>query len=278
MPDTLYVHRDRDFLSHLLRRYWFAPPVALWRAIEARALSALDFPAPMLDFGCGDGLFTEAIFGKQDGIYGCDIAKGELPAARDSGVYCHGVQFADGHHLPYRDGAFGTVYSNSVIEHIPDPQQVLPELARVLRPGGLLVLTVPSDRFRELLDGVRTAPTKEAAARYARDVDQRFAHYHYHTADEWRVLLATVNVKLIEVRYYVSPEAEQQWDRMNRAYGIGRRSLFNLLASPRLRPLGYQPLMARLVYNQLIAKLRPYYDARVADCGGGLLVLGRKSN
>lgn len=276
MPDTLRVHRDKDFLSDFLRRYWFAPPVALWRSIEAKALSTLDFPAPMLDFGCGDGRFTEAIFGKQDGIYGCDIAKGELPTARDSGVYRHGVQFADGHHLPYRDGAFGTVYSNSVIEHIPDPQHVLPELARVLRPDGLLVLTVPSDRFRELLDGVRTAPTQDAADQYARSVDQLLAHYHYHTADEWRVLLATVNVKLIEVRYYVSPEAEQQWDRMNRKYGIGQRSLFNVLASPRLRLLGHQPAMARLVHDRLIAKLRPYYEARVTDCGGGLLVVGRK--
>ncbi|MCS6848922.1 MAG: class I SAM-dependent methyltransferase [Anaerolineae bacterium] len=278
MPDTLHVHRDKDFLSDFLRRYWFAPPVALWRSVEAKTLSTLDFPAPMLDFGCGDGRFTEAIFGKQDGIYGCDIAKRELPAARDSGVYRHGVQFADGHYLPYRDGAFGTVYSNSVIEHIPDPQNVLPELARVLRPGGLLVLTVPSDRFRELLDGVRTAPTKEAAEQYARSVDQLFAHYHYHTADEWRVLLATVNVKLIEVRYYVSPETEQQWDRMNRTYGIGKRSLFNVLASPRLRPLGFQPAMARMVHDRLIAKLRPYYDARVTDRGGGLLVVGRKLN
>ncbi|MFN4294393.1 MAG: class I SAM-dependent methyltransferase [Thermoflexales bacterium] len=276
MPNTLHVHRDQDFLSRFLRRYWFAPPVALWRAIEAKALSTLDFPAPMLDFGCGDGLFTEAIFGRQNGIYGCDIAKRELPSARDSGVYRHGVQFADGHHLPYRDGAFGTVYSNSVIEHIPDPQNVLPELARVLRPGGLLVLTVPSDRFRELLDGARAAPTKEAAERYAREVDQRLAHYHYHTADEWRVLLATANVKLIEARYYVSPEAEQQWDRMNRAYGIGQRSLFGALASPRLRSLGYQPIMARLVYSRLIAKLRPYYEAQVTDCGGGLLIVGRK--
>lgn len=276
MPNNLHVHRDQDFLSCFLRRYWFAPPVALWRAIEAKALSRLDFPAPMLDFGCGDGLFTEAIFGRQDDIYGCDIAKRELPSARDSGVYRHGVQFADGHHLPYRDGTFGTVYSNSVIEHVPDPQNVLPELARVLRPDGLLVLTVPSDRFHELLDGVRAAPTKEAAERYARNVDQRFAHYHYHTADEWRVLLATANIKLIEARYYVSPEAEQLWDRMNRTYGIGQRSLFGALASPRLRPLGYQRVMARLIYSRLIAKLRPYYEAQATDCGGGLLIVGRK--
>lgn len=273
---TLHVHRDKDFLSDFLHRYWFAPPVALWRSIEAKVLSTLDFPAPLLDFGCGDGLFTEAVFGKQDGMYGCDIASAELPAARDSGVYRCGVQFADGHHLPYRDGAFGSVYSNSVIEHIPDPHNVLPELARVLRPGGLLVLTVPSDQFRKLLDGVKTAPTQEAAENYARGVDMRFAHHHYHTADEWRLLFSNVNVKLAEVRYYISPETERQWDRMNREYGIGGRSLFNALASPRLRPLGYQPLMAKLVHDRLLPKLRPFYEAKVTDSGGGLLVIGRK--
>jgi SAM-dependent methyltransferase len=278
MPDTLHVHRDKDFLSDFLQRYWFAPPVALWRSIEAKALATtpFDFPAPLLDFGCGDGLFTEAVFGPQEGIYGCDIARGELPSARNSGVYWRGVQFADGHHLPYRSGAFGTVYSNSVIEHISDPQNVLPELARVLRKDGLLVLTVPSDQFRNLLDGVRTAPTKEAAQNYAAGVDKLFAHHHYFTTDEWRVLLYTAGVKLIEARYYVSPEAEQQWDRMNREYGIGGRSVFNLLASPRLKGLGYQPAMAKMVHDRLSPKLRPLYEAEVTDCGGGMLVVGRK--
>jgi hypothetical protein len=146
----------------------------------------------------------------------------------------------------------------------------------VLRPGGLLVLTVPSDHFRALLDGVKTAPTKEAAEHYARSVDELLAHHHYYTADEWRVLLATVGVKLTEVRYYISPEAEQLWDRLNRRYGIGKRSLFGLLASPRLRLLGHQPTMAKIIYDRLMPKLRPHYDAKVSDRGGGLLVIGRK--
>ena len=273
---SLRADRHKDYLDAFLRCYWFAPPVALWRAIEARALSVLEFPLPLLDFGCGDGLFTQVVFGQSNGLYGCDIAPRELPAARDSVVYRHGVQFADGHHLPYRDGAFGTVYSNSVIEHIPDPQNVLPELARVLRPDGLLVLTVPSDQFRRLLDGVARAADKQAAERYARGVDALLAHYHYHTADEWRVLLAGVGVRLIYASYYVAPEAVRMWDRMNQQIGIGRRSLFNLLASPRLRRLGYQKVMARVVHRYLLPRLRPYYDAPARDCGGGMLVVGEK--
>ncbi len=273
---VLQVRRERDFLNDFLNRYWFAPPVALWRAIEAKALAALDFPAPLLDFGCGDGLFTDAVFGKQPGVFGCDIASAELPSARDSGVYPLGVQFADGHALPYCAGSFGSVYANSVIEHIPDPQNVLPELARVLRPAGLLVLTVPSDQFRKLLHGVKTAPNKQAAEAYAAGVDRLLAHFHYHTADEWRVLFQTVGVQLIEARYYVSPNAAAAWDRMNGEFGIGRRSWFSLVASPRLRKLGYQRLLARQLIKRLETRLRPLYDEVSRDEGAGMLVIGRK--
>jgi SAM-dependent methyltransferase len=275
-PPTLRVHRERDFLKDFLNRYWFAPPVALWRAIEARALAALDFPAPLLDFGCGDGLFSDAVFGKQPGVFGCDIAAAELPSARDSGVYRLGVQFADGHALPYRAGSFGSVYANSVVEHIPDPQNVLPELARVLRPAGLLALTVPSDQFRSLLHGVKTAPNKQAAEAYAAGVDRLLAHFHYHTADEWRVLFQTAGVQLTEVRYYVSPNAAAAWDRMNSEFGIGRRSWFSVLASPRLHRLGYQGLLARLVVKRLEPRLRPLYNETTRNEGAGMLVIGRR--
>ncbi|MCS7061522.1 MAG: class I SAM-dependent methyltransferase [Anaerolineae bacterium] len=276
-PAYLHVRREYDFLADFLNRYWFAPPVALWRAIEARTLATLDFPAPLLDFGCGDGLFTDAVFGKQAGIFGCDIAPAELPSARDSGVYRFGVQFADGHALPYRDGSFGSVYANSVIEHIPDPQHVLLELARVLRAGGQLVLTVPSDRFRSLLHGVKTAPDRQAAAAYAANVDRLLAHYHYHSADEWRVLLHTVGVRLVEARYYVSPNAADAWDRMNGEYGIGRRSWFSLIVSPRLRKLGYQHLVRRPLVKHLEPRLRPLYTETVRDEGAGMLIVGRKA-
>jgi len=63
---------------------------------------------------------------------------------------------------------------------------------------------------------------------------------------------------------------------MNQQIGIGRRSLFNLLASPRLRRLGYQKVMARVVHRYLLPRLRPYYDAPARDCGGGMLVVGEK--
>ena len=51
--------------------------------------------------------------------------------------------FGDGAHLPVRDGSVDTVLSTEVLEHVPDPQALVVEMARVLRPGGKLLLTVP---------------------------------------------------------------------------------------------------------------------------------------
>lgn len=276
-PRPLSVRRDRNFLDAFLHDYWFAPPVALWRSIEAKALSEIDFPAPMLDFGCGDGMFTEAVFGKQPGVYGCDIATAELPSARASGVYTEGVEFADGHALPYETGAFGSVYSNSVVEHIPDPENVLPELARVLRPGGQLVLTVPSDQFRRLLGGVRNAASPEAAKAYSDMIDQRFAHHHYHSPEEWRGLFAAVGVTLTVARYYVSPDAMLLWDSMNAEFGIGRRTLLSTLMAPRLRWLGLGPALTRRKLAVRLSEMRARYADPYGQEGGGLLVVGTRN-
>jgi SAM-dependent methyltransferase len=58
---------------------------------------------------------------------------------------------AAGERLPFRDGAFASAFSNSVLEHIPPLQEVLDELGRVVRPGGKLVFTVPNPGYLEYL-------------------------------------------------------------------------------------------------------------------------------
>ena len=50
---------------------------------------------------------------------------------------------ADGTRLPFRDGAFTNTIASEVLEHIPDDRAVLRELARVLRPEGQAIVTVP---------------------------------------------------------------------------------------------------------------------------------------
>jgi SAM-dependent methyltransferase len=271
-----------DLLRTFLDLYWFAPPVALWRAVEARAVARQRFHAPMLDFGSGDGRFAVALFGAHRPITaGCDLLHGQLVTARDGGAY-QSVILADGHHLPYPAGAFATVFSNSVLEHIANPAPVLSEIARLLRAGGRLIITVPSDRFHDYLatsQRHRARGQMGLAAAYNAAVDQRLRHYHYHTPNEWARLFHAVDLALVHEAYYMAPATTALWDRMNNQYGVGYRSFFSILVSPRLRRLGYQRLVARLLPLLLERRLRPCYemDLSPGETGAGLLLVAEKA-
>ncbi len=270
-----------DYLTKLLTAYWFAPPVALWRAVELRAAAQEEYIAPMLDLGCGDGLVAQALFGATGQIdVGADPWLEQLRRAARSGAYRH-VNLAVGHRLPYPDSTFATVFSNSVLEHIPDVLPVVREVRRVLMPDGRFIFTVPSDAFRYLLDGyirrIEAGDIRGAEA-YAATVDARLQHYHYYMPNDWRHLLAAARLKLIKAHYYMPRETERLWDRMNDRYGIGRRwTAWGLLVSRTLRPLGYQDLLRRFVVGRLSRRWRPYYERDVppGEKGGGLLIVAQ---
>ena len=270
----------QDFWHESLAAYWFSPPVALWRAVELRTAAEESFARPLLDLGCGDGLIGRVLFGPRGIDVGFDPWLAQLRRAAASGVYHH-VQQALGDSMPYPSDSFATVFSNSVLEHIPDLPPVIREAGRVLRPGGRLILTVPSDKFHHLLyfyQARLSSGDSAGAARYAAQVDARLAHYHYHTPAEWADLLAQGGMRLEKARYYMPSPTMALWDRMNRRFGIGRKSLWSVLASPRLRRLGYQGLLARWVVRHYGRVWRSYYEMDVAagEAGGGLLVVGVK--
>jgi len=271
-----------DYLIESLEAYWFAPPVALWRAIELRVAAEEEYETPVLDLGCGDGLIARILFGAEARVEaGLDPWMEQLRQAARSGAYRH-VELGHGHTLPYADGTFATVFSNSVLEHIPDLPPVLREVRRVLRPDGRFIFTVPSDAFRYFLDGYiqrkRRGDIRGAEA-YAAAVDAQLEHHHYYNPTDWRNLLATVRLEVVETHYYIPERVERLWDWMNRRYGIGQRfSAWGLLASPRLRFLGYQALLRRAVVRKLSRRWRSYYemDVPAGEKGGGLLVVARR--
>jgi ubiquinone/menaquinone biosynthesis C-methylase UbiE len=253
----------------------------LWRAVEARAVARQRFRAPMLDVGCGHGRFARAIFGANEAIaVGCDLLFHQLTAARNSRTYSS-VALADGHRLPHRSDAFSSILTNSVLEHIPDPSNVLRELSRVLRCGGRLVVTVPSNHFHDYLTTSqrrRVSGQSDSAVTNTLDIDKQLQHYHYHMPQEWERLFQVAGLKLVDKTYYMTPAAAAAWDRMNQKYGIGQRSLFSVLVSPRLRWLGYQRFVAWVLPRLLDRRLRRYYklELKPNETGAGLLLVAEK--
>lgn len=71
------------------------------------------------------------------------LALSEFHADAEPGSINHGTRHEDVQHLSYPDRRFDLVTHTEVLEHVPDDQRAFAELYRVIKPGGLMVFTVP---------------------------------------------------------------------------------------------------------------------------------------
>jgi SAM-dependent methyltransferase len=241
---------------------------ALLRAVEARLYQELlPLVEPVLDVGCGDGHFASVAF-PQRLAAGLDPAPGSLREARDRRAYRVLAQ-ARGDAIPHADGAFATVVSNSVLEHIPGVEEVIAEIARVLAPGGRFIFCVPGDYFTELLffaqlfDKLRLAGLARAYERYFNRISR---HYHCDGPDVWRIRLASAGLQVSDWFYYFSDRALHALD-LGHYYGapslVTKKLLGRWILSPTrwnlaliehcLRPLYEEPLPQAGAYLFFIA-------------------------
>jgi SAM-dependent methyltransferase len=103
----------------------------------------------ILDAGCGNGRYTKFLLRRADPdalVTGFDLSQRMLKRARRRLKSPRATQIAaDLTRLPYADGCFDAIVCGWVLEHLPDPRPGLLELARVLKPGGKLLLMVTED-------------------------------------------------------------------------------------------------------------------------------------
>lgn len=181
---------------------------ALLRAVEADFYQDLPMPGPVLDLGCGDGHFAEVTLDHRLDI-GLDPWWGPLVEARTRGRH-RWLTNALGAPMPFADGSFRTVISNSVLEHIPDVAPVLGQISRVLAPGGWLHFTVPGPNFRRFLSVARLLDAmglRALAERYRRLFDRISRHHYYWTPDQWRDHLSGAGLVVQRWWAYFSPGA-----------------------------------------------------------------------
>ena len=103
----------------------------------------------LVDLGCGTGanlpMLREAV-GPRGSVVGLDFSPLALQHARNEldGAANFGLAQGDAMQLPLRSGCADCVTMLDVLEHLRDDRRALCEVERVLKPGGVLVLTVPA--------------------------------------------------------------------------------------------------------------------------------------
>jgi SAM-dependent methyltransferase len=109
-----------------------------WQRHRANYAVAAGFlpPGRVLDLGCGVGHSIDLLAPHES--VGVDREPSALAGqARETVV-------ADMRDLPFPDGSFASVVCSHAIEHVPDPERVLSEAARMLEPGGVAVFSTPN--------------------------------------------------------------------------------------------------------------------------------------
>lgn len=196
-PDFLWLHlRELPYFRSILR------------AVEARFYQRLDLPRPILDVGCGDGHFASVVFSASIDL-GLDPHRPSLREARRRGAY-RALVNSDGTRIPVGSGSLGSVVSNSVLEHLPDLDGVLSEIARGLRRGGPLVFTVPNPGYRSEMSlprFLRSLGLPRVAHAY-----QDYFMWMSRTRNmfyeaEWAERLARVGLVVERTERYFSPAA-----------------------------------------------------------------------
>jgi SAM-dependent methyltransferase len=137
-PDGLQLTGERTLPGIPGENYWFQRHV-----IAYRFAAALVAGGEVLDAGCGEGYGSSMLAERASKVVGVDLEPDVVEHAQASYPQVR-FQTGDLLSLPFPDASFDGVVTLQVIEHLQRPREFVSECARVLRPGGVLVLATPN--------------------------------------------------------------------------------------------------------------------------------------
>ena len=139
--------------------------------------------AQVLDLGCGEGSFAAALVEAGAQVTMADVAEGALARACAAAPGAEAVLLEEGSPLPFPADSFDLVWCGETFEHVADVTGLAAECRRVLRLGGVMLVTVPNQpRLRVALEALAGRPLEER-------LDPRADHLRFFTARTLRGLL-----------------------------------------------------------------------------------------
>jgi SAM-dependent methyltransferase len=211
-------HEHQQRYYELGKSYWWlAGKYRIIDDVVKRAFST-SIPRPrVLDLGCGPGNLLDYLAPHGE-VYGSDFSSDALRFCSERGY--RRLFRADFHSLPIQAESFDLITCIDVIEHLEDDRRALGELRRILRPAGVLVISVPA--FQALWG----------------DHDTLYGHYRRYTTGEVGEKLRNAGFEVQRLTYFEPLFFVPLWIYRNlkklasREGGIEKRDDFVKLPGP----------------------------------------------
>jgi SAM-dependent methyltransferase len=136
--EVIYSLEKQSYVDKLIKNGWTYDNISKMDSLRNNINNLLDFyinkfaKGFVLEVGSGGSYLKDRYYGSIENWITSDY---DIRAKVD--IRC------DGQSLPFTNNLFDTIICIDVIEHVPNPQQMIAELVRVLKPGGVLILSTP---------------------------------------------------------------------------------------------------------------------------------------
>jgi SAM-dependent methyltransferase len=253
------------FLRQVAQYYPYIPSAVLIRTVEVEILRTMPMEPPLLDLCCGDGFICSLICPDRADA-ACDLSLDTLKEAQKRGQY-HNIACADvTKGIPFRNNTFLTVISNSSLEHVSDINATLREIARVLKPGGKLYATFPSNLAYEWW-----CIGDRARKRYLNFQPI----YNYFPLQEWEERMGVVGLEVVAHQYYLSKAATRLVCfldyHFSRAYMTSDKSMVKFI-------IHVMHSIPSRVWSNLWIKLFGGIRIHARNQGGGILIVAERES
>ena len=250
------MNKETKILKNLLSVYWLRPETAIWRTLDAIQLQKIKFIRPIVDIGCGDGIFTFSTFGgKVDANYdvyrtmrktdkffsgidihdqtskisfkitrkperdidlGLDWKKNLLTKAKKLKNYQKLIRHDANEQLPIEKNAFKTVFSNTFY-WLNDIRHILNEAKRICHESGKIVIFVPDKKFQESLIFNQYFSKKQ---KWAKMLDRGISNNikHCYSLNEWKNIFSEVGLRVSHHSNYGTEQLVKFWSVGLRPY------------------------------------------------------------
>lgn len=240
-----------------------------------------------LNLGTGEGDYDRMLATHCSQLIGCDVNEEDLAHARalNAGVENLYYELNDALSLSYADQSFDLVVSCEVIEHVGQPGQMLKEIGRVLRPGGLAIMTFPSREFPFTYDPVnRLGQLFGIRARKEFLISQgaySFGHEYLIGTEDFKRWAIASGFDIVELRglsHHLVGLLEMYWTGI--AQGIFKKNARNVTAHSggklKIRPTSAKEPWLTIVTDLLIRLDRALFFWSDRSVGKGAVL--RKKN